>query len=63
MKEIVIDSKRKIVIRNISVQYQLQDSEKGNESPSVVIFTKEMIDDTVLPSAAILNKAGLSSTK
>lgn len=63
MKEIVIDSKRKLVIRNITVQYQLQDTENGNESPSIMVLTKEMIDDTVLPSAAILAKAGIAQGK
>lgn len=63
MKEIVIDSKRKLVIRNITVQYQLQDTENGNESPSIMVLTKEMIDDTVLPSTAILAKAGIKQGK
>lgn len=63
MKEIVIDSKRKLVIKNITVRYQLQDTENGNESPSIIILTKEMIDDTVLPSAAILAKAGIEPGK
>lgn len=63
MKEIVIDSKRKLVIRNITVQYQLQDTENGNESPSIMVLTKEMIDDTTLPSAAILAKAGIGQGK
>ena len=63
MKEIVIDSKRKRVIRNITVQYQLQDTENGNESPSIMVLTKEMIDDTVLPSTAILAKIGIEQGK
>ena len=63
MKEIVIESKRKLVIRNITVQYQLQDTENGNESPSIMVLTKEMIDDTTLPSAAILAKAGIGQGK
>lgn len=63
MKEIVIDSKRKLIIRNITVQYQLQDTENGNESPSIIVLTKEMIDDTILPGAAILAKAGIEQGK
>ena len=63
MKEIVIDNKRKLVIRNITVRYQLQDTENGNESPSIIALTKEMIDDTILPSTAILAEAGIEQGK
>lgn len=63
MKEIVIDSKRKLVIRSITVRYQLQDTENGNESPSIIVLTKEMIDDTILPSTAILAEVGIEQGK